>query len=470
MNIPESFNLPEGYNPDQSTTRLQSYEGPGRGGLEIPPEEKATMLRFVNWELTPPFGGVAGRSILVRRHTAEVFDGKKVGGYKLKGIGSYDGRSGKISQPSDRPFRGFVTERPIDDCGLDTWILSRLPTIVLHRTVTDNGRFKEYVEPEKPLGGVNPGRGQREFETAVRLNEAGVPACGPVAWGIYPDLKWENKPMEWTILSVPETHGQRFSSFLEPECTGNRQFIHGKRLREAVARRFDYFKEEKFPNLALRIIADAAYKIGKLLRKAHTTGDTAGFHSHSGNFSHDADTDTITLHDLDTTFRLSGTDPRAHASWMIRDLEIAVAGMLISLAHSRMFFLTRDEKSFEGQNPIGRVIDGYFCNSRLTPEMLSLREEICKMSIAHLKDHGLLPSMETNRVWFAKLFNLTQNIILTLSEIYRGSEYQDNAPYALTREETERNMRQLEVEQESLMQAQIAKLRKELPPELQRFV
>lgn len=468
--MPEIFDLPTDYNPKPSHPPLKSLEGPKNGRLEIPPEERETLLRFVNWELTPPFGRVEGRSVLVRRHTAEVFGGKKVGGYKLKGIGSLDGRSKKTSPPSDKPFRSFVAEKPIADGDLSARITSRLPMIVLHRMVTDNGRFKEYIEPKKPLGGVNPGHGQREFETAVRLNTAGVPACGPIAWGIYPDLKWEDEPMEWVILSVPETHGQRFSSFFEPEFTKDERFVHGNGLREAVTRRFDYFRKEKFPKLALRVISDCAYQIGKLLREAHTTGNTAGFHPHSGNFSHDADTDTITLHDLDTTFRISDTDPRAHASWMIRDLEIAVAGMLISLAHSRMFFLTQDEEFFRKNNPITRVIDGYFCNSHCTPEMLSLREEIDSMGIVHLNDHGVLPSMEANRMWFARLFNLTQNIILTLSEIYRNSEYQDNVPYALTREETERNMRQLEVEQGPLMQAQIAKRREELPPELRRFV
>lgn len=199
---------------EEPSLPLRVQEGPANRGISIPDEERELLLEFAAWSENPPFSE-GGRSGVVGRKSSLIIDGTKVASYKLKGVANCDSSTGVISPPSSETYvrrMGILNgNSPSHE------VMKMIPQILIHLGIDGNGDFRPILDPPKPLGGLNPGRGEREFNNAVKLHEAGVSACGPIAWGRYPDLLWNNEPMEFVILSLPTTDQRRMGAAFEPD-------------------------------------------------------------------------------------------------------------------------------------------------------------------------------------------------------------------------------------------------------------
>lgn len=174
-----------------------------QGALAVPEEEWRILVDRVAWREAPPFHG-SGRSAIAIRRDPLLIGEESIHGYQLKGVGMYDDTTQVATPPRDEVYeRRFLAELRLDDPDARNKLITLLPQILIHTGINEEGRFYPVPDPPKPKGGLSHGRGRREFENAVALHQAGVLACKPVIWGRYPDLLWQDKPMEWVILGLP---------------------------------------------------------------------------------------------------------------------------------------------------------------------------------------------------------------------------------------------------------------------------
>jgi hypothetical protein len=332
----------------------------GKGALDVPVEERNLLMNCVAWRTTPPFEE-SGRSALAIRKEPLTLGSDVIRGYKLKGVGVYDERSGLASPPQDQVYqRTAVRDLDPRDTDIRDKLLALIPQILVHTGINASGEFYPVMDPPKPKGGLSDGRGQREFENAVLLHRAGISACRPVAWGAYPDLPWEGAPMQWVVLGLPNVE-QRSSACFDVAITPRGdQFDYNDYLKNVAARQSDAYLPGNHKKPVLNVLRSLGNAMGKALRAAHDRAGVARFAGHPGNFTYVPEDRSVMMHDFDSSVTLDSIAPKARAFTRIRDIESVQFGLLTSLAHSRLFYVIKDEELFRKANPLGQVLAGYF--------------------------------------------------------------------------------------------------------------
>jgi hypothetical protein len=461
MQSHELFDIPE-ERTVPPTVQLGMQEGPRMGGLAIPDEEHAALLRFASWEEGPPFVE-GGRSAFVRKRLASIVGGTRVGAYKLKGVGNRDMETGEVSIPVNIPFQGRMMVEN-EDSDVLAKLVATVPRILIHRGIADDGSFRPVPDPEKPLGGLMSGRGMREFENTRMLHTAGVPACAPITWGRYSELTWHEEPMEWVVLSQPTGDHRRLGNMFEPKMSGVR-VVPNTYLREAISKKFDVFDPKQMPTLAIRTIRDIAYKQGQTLRKAHEAG-VVRFAGHLGNWSYMPREQQVFMHDFDSSVKVSDLNSNARALSFMRDIESLTVGIMHSLGHSRMLYMVNDERKFRKFSPIGAMIEGYFSDDPDAKGAVKHASNILtKQMIEWLKPMNLTIHPIGQQEWLSKLgFLFAQDLMEVLFDVFPKSELGkvNEIPYGKT--QLRRNFSRFEQESTELSRRKLQELREQLPP------
>lgn len=398
---------------------LRSQLGPVRlreGALAVPEEEWRMLADRTAWRETPPFDE-SGRSAMAVRKSPLVLGSDTIAGYKLKGIGAYDERTGVATPPKDEAYeRRMLLDLDPRDTDVRNKLVSLLPQILIHMGIDECGEFYPVPDPAKPKGGLSHGRGQREFENAAALHQAGVPACTPVLWGRYPDLQWQGEPMQWVILGLSNVD-PRSSACFEPEM-GLRGLDYSSYMKAVIARQSDIFNPSNLGRPALSVSESLGRGVGVALRAAHDKAGVARFAGHTGNFTYVPEDRSVVMHDFDSSVKLDSIAPKARAMTRIRDLESAMFGLLHSLAHSRMFYLADNETLFRQKNPLAQILHGYFPDVDFKVEERKLAD-LCVWAI---KDFGYNKPQHEQAMWLTVAGEtVTRELTALNSRIYRRS-------------------------------------------------
>lgn len=426
---------------------LQAQVGPTAGAIQIPPDELEALTDYVSWGNNPPFES-HGRSGYVRRKSPLKVGETSIHGYKLKGVGNFSGKTGTISPPRGDSYQQMFGTR--DNAGN---ILDEVPVILIHMGIADNGTLYPVLDPPKPVGGLSSGRGQREFNNAAKLHQGGVSACLPIAWGRYPEIKWQNEPTEFVILGLPSDVQERLGEYFEPEVT-QRGFEVGKGMKGLIERRFEVVdsRQRKLGEPMLKITADIGKNIGGLLRSAHEAG-VARFASHLGNFSLMPNKRDLLLHDLDSSVELDSLSPQAKALTMTRDIESAIFGFTHSITHSNAYWIINDPSRFEKLNPFKALLKGYFQEEVDAASIHEASQRILDMVVQLIKIRGERPSIDAQRMWMP--YAATNLVPLCLNEVFKLYEkstlnQRNKLPYGL--EEFNANWQRFSRQQEIMYQ------------------
>ncbi|MCX6734130.1 MAG: hypothetical protein NTX63_04975 [Candidatus Peregrinibacteria bacterium] len=398
--------------------------GPRSGGVAIPDDELEVLSDYASWTNAPQFDS-PGRSGYVKRNAPLRAGDTSIYGYKLKGIGNFNGKTRTITPPKSDSYQPVMGTR--DNAGN---ISDELPVILIHMGIAENGTLYPVLDPPKPVGGLSSGRGQREFSNAAKLYKAGVPACLPIAWGRYPELQWQGQPIEFVILGMPSDINERLGAYFEPD-TSNGRFEVGQEMRSLIASRFDVYDPRNPGEPLIRIASDMGRNIGGLLRSAHEAG-VARFASHTGNFSLMPNKRGLLLHDLDSSVELDSLSPQARALTMTRDIESAIFGFTHSLTHANVYWIVNNPERFLKFNPIKALLKGYFRDDVDEVEIDRASGRIVDMVIQLIKVRTERPSVNDQSMWMAYA---TANLVpLCLSEVFRLYEksalnQQNKLPY-----------------------------------------
>ncbi|MFA6305643.1 MAG: hypothetical protein WC651_02855 [Candidatus Gracilibacteria bacterium] len=396
------------------STPLQTQIGPGEEAIKLPDEEMELLAKYASWENNPPFDG-PGRSGYVKRKEPLRTGSDTLYGYKLKGVGNFDERTRTISPPRGDSYQ--ATWRTKDDSGR---IIDEAPVILIHMGVSENGTLYPVLDPPKPIGGLAPRRGQREFQNAARLHAMGVPACLPVAWGRYPEIKWQDEPTEFVVLGLPSNVTERLGAYFEPDIIQNRIDV-GRNMRKLIERRFDTYNPKRIEDPLLRTTKDIGENIGRVIRAGHDA-DVARFASHLGNFSFMPNNRNILLHDLDSSIRLGSIHPQARALTMIRDVESAIFGFMHSITHANIYWIVHNQGKFSGLNPFKALLKGYFRDDVDENVIEEASRKIFEMVVQLIKLRTEIPSAYNQRVWMeSAIINLVPLCLREIFQIYEKS-------------------------------------------------
>ena len=422
--------------PAHSYTTAESIRtqlAPPTGAVEIPAEELKLLFDRVAWRTPPPFY-TPGRSAYAQRREPLLSGEDRVGGYKLKGVGNFDQETNTVNPPSTVPFFRRVPKEITrhEEGEMRQKLATLLPEcILIHTGVREDGGFYPVLDSQKPLGGLPHGRGQREFENAVKLREGNVAACGPVRWGRYPDLEWEGKPMQWVILSTPDSNPQRMGAYFEPTFSHRGTELNPS-FKALIEKRFDVFDPRKEPALALRLSAEMARGMGTNLRAAHEAR-VGRFASHTGNFSYLPEKRSTYMHDFDSSIDMDrDIGEKARSITMIRDLDSALIGMHHSICPSNLYYLTKDEETFKKTNPVGQLLIAYFDGDTNEAEAKAAAERISALTLQSLKSRGEYPNLDHQRVWISEMhMTLTIEFLKLCHSVYKKSRLaqRDPLPY-----------------------------------------
>lgn len=417
---PESFSafdVPEvKYTYEELDVPLVAYEGPRNGAVPIDNDEREALMDFVRWKSLPPFAEM-GRSSFVARKEMGNFGGIDVAAYKLKGVANCDSDKGTVILPSDDTYMRTISINTKDVSGYEEMkyrALSMMPQILVHMGITDTGGFRPVPDPAKPLGGMPSGRGQAEFENARTLCEAGVSACSPITWGIYPDLKWDSKPMEFVVLGLPTNDPRRIGNAFEMER--GLGFAHvAPYMKELLAKRFDSFNPAKAELPALRLTSEMAFEMGKTLRKAHESG-VCRFAGHTGNYSYLPDKRTVLMHDFDSSVKVSSLSKDAVLLSLLRDVDSLISGLMASVGHAHLYNLVGNDERFKAKNPFVAALRGYFGtdNPQAVAELELILDWFNKFTIDLLKMRGENPMPEQQNLW---LYNAQTQLNSTIFQL-----------------------------------------------------
>ncbi len=279
----------------------------GAHGIKIPREDFELLLACARYELPPPFTA-KGRSALVERLTAlqDKRNDRELAAYKIKGCGARL-ENGQVMVPATIPYRS--------------------EGVITHMGFTNDGSLIAVPDPPKPYGGLKAGRGQREFENAKRLFNAGVLAVTPIYWGKYPTLLFEGSPMEFVILGMEEAAKKRVGNYFEYVRFDRESTPISPDLLEIANRKFECLDTKAQAIGATRVLYEIMRKFGEALAKFHTDGETIRFAGHDGNYSYDTTKSRVILHDLDSSVHISEVDPKIIGLSKVRDIESAIFGI-----------------------------------------------------------------------------------------------------------------------------------------------
>lgn len=378
-----------------------------------------------------------------RRTPLKIGDGKddKIFAYKLKGIGNSDPKTQKVSPPCGDLYQTKTGTR--DQFGK---IIEEKPVILIHQSIADDGSFRPILDPRKPTGGLAAGRGQREFENAVKLHDAGVLACLPVAWGRYPEILWEGQPTECVILGLPGEDKKRVTSYFEPHVT-HQGFQIGGLMHRLLSTRCNVGNEAEKRQVLLMTVADMAMNVGKLLRKAHEKAGVARFASHLGNFSLANDKQGMILHDLDSSVSLKGIAPAAQAMTIVRDLESALFGFAHSVAHANIYYIAKDPNMFMQFNPFQYLLQGYFGGDTDNAYIQIAGKNVAAMFIELLKFRGPMPLPEQQNMWMAlATHNMPPHCMKEVFSLYEKSALNQTMPLPYKKPKLEENIARFQIQ------------------------
>lgn len=401
---------------------LQVQYGPRSGGIQIPESEREILEQFASWEQNPPFEQY-GRSAHAQRQAPLKIGNDTIYGYKLKGIGNFDPNSEKISPPRGNAYQSKTGTR--DAYGR---IVEEKPVILIHQGISDDGSFRAILDPKKPAGGLASGRGQREFENAVKLHSAGVLACLPIEWGRYPSVMWEGQPTEFVILGIPGEDKKRLTDYFEPR-PGLARWDIGAAMYQLLSTRCNVQNDAEKKQVLLISIADMAMNIGKTLRKAHEQAGVARFASHLGNFSFAPGNQGVILHDLDSSVSLRDIAPTAQALTMIRDIESAVFGFVHSVAHASILYITENPDMFAHYNLFQSLLQGYFGGDVDSGSIQNAGRSVMAMFMELMKHRGQNPSADQQQVWLAIAgHNMPPHCMKEVFSLYEKSSLNQKMP------------------------------------------
>ena len=411
---------------------MKIEEGPRSGGVVIPEDERRLLLDYVSWRKNPPVQG-SGRSGLVTRREVLEAGTAQIVRYQLKGVLYSDHETGLVRPPStERYWHRLVNKREDRGRTADetrTRIIGLIPRQITHMGVNDDGSFRPVPDPPKPEGGLGPKRAEREFQIAAQLHRAGIPACRPVDWGRYPELLWEGAPMEYVILSLPpEIDPHRMSDYFQPTIIQEKP--HWSRaMQNIISQQFDVFDPANLGPCALKVTAQMARANGKVLREAHERGRVVRFAGHTGNFSYARRTKTALMHDFDSSVKLDDLHPQARALTIIRDIESALFGFLHSLAHSNLFYLSKNEEAFRRVNPLGQILTGYFEGDIGLEALKPYLDRVSNAALDAIKSRGELPSTLDQAKWLGHMAEvLIRFFMLLVFKLYPLSRWASTDP------------------------------------------
>gem|GEM_PF-4993553 len=305
----------------------------GATGAKVPKEDLDVLLACVKWEIPPPFVS-EGRGALAQRTKQLRFKDRNISFYKLKGCGAH--QSGIVVPPNPNQFIG--------------------EGILVHMGINPDGTFRPVPDPPKPLGGLGEGRGKREFDNAVKLFNANVPAVIPVFWGTYKELKFQGKNMEFVILGIDAGADERVAELFESTIE-NGEIRLNPALTALMDSKVDYYSPEVRGNVALMCISEIVSRYGKTLSDFHDAG-LARFAGHSGNYSYGPENKVI-LHDLDSCVAIDEIDPAIIGLSKVRDIESALFGLFHSYVHSRIYKMV-DPANRRKYHLFRAFLEGYF--------------------------------------------------------------------------------------------------------------
>ncbi|MBU0536502.1 MAG: hypothetical protein KKE20_06030 [Nanoarchaeota archaeon] len=311
----------------------------GRGeGIIIPDQDLEFLLSCARWDLLPPFAE-DGRSAWLQRRESLKLDDATVYNYKLKGIAISD--RGIIKPPSDERFQRFFEGEK---------------ATLIHMGFGEGGSLISVADPPNPVGGLKAGRGEREFNNARRLYDAGVPAVLPICWGKYNQLFFEGKNMEFVFLGIPMKSELRADGlFLREE----RKHELGDELLATIKRMYSTYSEKKKNLYAWRFLDDVAYSLGEALHDFHWKAGLVRYAGHSGNYGYDKDKKRVVLHDLDSSISHEEIPEETVGLSMIRDLASASAGLFKLYTHLFFYAKVKAEKRLK-KNAFNSLFTGYF--------------------------------------------------------------------------------------------------------------
>ncbi len=413
---------------------LQVQYGPRSGAIQIPESEREILEQFASWEQNPPFEQY-GRSAHMQRQTPLKIGSDTIYGYKLKGVGNFDPKTEKISPPRGDSYQAKTGTRDLFGN-----VVNEKPVILIHQGISDDGSFRPILDPKKPVGGLASGRGQREFENAVKLHDAGVLACLPIEWGRYPSVMWEGQPTEFVILGLPGEDKQRLTEYFEPSPDRGRWGI-GKAMHQLLSTRCNVQNESEKTQVLLISVAEMAMNIGKLLRKAHTQAGVARFASHLGNFSFAPDMRGVILHDLDSSVSLRDLSPTAQSLTIIRDIESAIFGFLHSIAHANILYIAENQDMFTHYNLFQSLLQGYFGGDVDSAAIQHAGRSVMAMFLELMKGRGLNPSADQQQMWLAIAgHNMPPHAMKEVFSLYEKSSLNQKIPLPYKKPKLEENI------------------------------
>lgn len=410
--------------PDQ---RLEITPGVSTPPVPVTADELECLESFVRWESAPPFPR-AGRSAYVgRAKPLQLKNGQAIYRYKLKGVGNYDQEKNTITPPQATRFQHDLTSKVRDQ------MIDRRPVVMVHQAIADDGSFYPVVDPPKPVGGLNSGRGQSEFENALTLFQAGVPACIPVSWGIYSDQMWEGKNMEYVILGLPAASTQRVTAAFEPDVTSNEYRLNGI-MKRFIQIQLGDIHRKKLGQAAIKVTEVLGLEMGKLLRKAHEAG-VARFAGHLGNISWLQEGRSLYLHDLDSSVKLDSLHPNAKALTKVRDIESALFGLAHSFTHASLFWIAGgDPKLCLDNNPLEALIKGYFGNDANPDAIKRVSQDLMNMVLQLIINRTSNPTPMLQQMWMSEATSVLSPVLTHgVFQVYESSTLneKERLPYTL---------------------------------------
>lgn len=318
---------------------------------KIDKKEKEELLSYASWAKNPPIK-IHGRSTIIKN-------------YKIKGCGNFDLNKGTASMPQSQSY--------------DPHINKEQKSLHYQIQITEDGKFIYQVPSKKPLGAQTLENAKNEItNTEILYKKNPQNFYTPIAYGEYKDLEFNDKPLGFSILELPESKELTLADYFKAIFQDAQLFINNDIINLTK-------KDIPEPKIidVLRKLKELVNKHGETLQKLHQ--DFVDYDSHFYNATINPENQETILFDLDNIKQKSKLPELQSFNYQVKDIYLGIQSLMSTI------LLNGVCDSFEQfgfhENYLESWLSGYF--KELNPEVKSYSDELWEKTLE------LLPNMIT---------------------------------------------------------------------------
>jgi hypothetical protein len=326
-------------------------------GLTISEREVRRLLDIASWNGAVPNFTRRGRGSwesLNEDVTLKATPSLHFHAVKMKGIGLWNPTLPGDSAYSNKLHDGTGDEPvpPLTD------VLEYLVTYP-HFGIGHDGEYKYAYSSRSPIGGIVHERAHREFWSAQRLIEHGVPCIAPLAVVEYDEsLRFDGEPMGAVITLSPGSAPYRISEVMfgagVNRGADSKFDAHYDAMREALGIPGDPDDE----TVRLKVICALAREAGKLLHD-FSMANLYRYSGDWGNFVYSTEGKQLFLIDLDSVQDIANLPDAVKPMQVWRDIVSAIYRMLAKFGYPTAL----DKYTLNNllaYDPMAALMSGYF--------------------------------------------------------------------------------------------------------------